>query len=167
MKRKLSQKIAAGISVITGVGITLLALAGFLLFVPRLFAVTPYIVMSGSMEPEIHTGGIAYVDTQNDRLRSGDIITFRVSDKLVTHRIVRIDETGIYTQGDANAREDPAPIEKAQVIGKVCLALPYLGYLAAFIQSKRGIAAMLLLLFSHMLSWDFRQAREKEWILES
>lgn len=152
---------AVCVSLITGSGIAFLAVAGLLLFVPRLFAVTPYIVMSGSMEPTIHTGGIAYTDTGNTKLKSGDIITFRVSDKLVTHRIVRIDGSYIYTQGDANGRTDPMPVKKDQVIGKVCMSLPYLGYLAAFIQSKQGMAAMLFLLFSHMLSWDIRERKDK------
>ena len=54
MKRKIIL-IFQRISLILG----LLILALF--FVPMMFGIMPYIVMSGSMEPEIKTGSVAYI----------------------------------------------------------------------------------------------------------
>ena len=157
MKEKIKRITARVLSLVTGICIAALAASGLLLFAPRMFAVTPYIVMSGSMEPVLQTGGIAFVNTKEKDLKIKDVITFHADDRLVTHRIIRMDGQYFYTKGDANTKEDSVPVSKEQIIGKVCMGVPYLGFLAAFLQSKQGMLALLVLLFSHMLSRDLIQ----------
>ena len=72
--------------------------------------ITPLIVISGSMEPEIMTGDLL-IDTANDPadLRAGEVasITSAVTGRIVTHRVVEVHETGpgtwqVTMKGDGN-----------------------------------------------------------------
>ncbi len=113
---------------------TLLVLAAAFVFVtPRLFGIDPYIVESGSMEPVIHTGSIAYINTRDTKASPGDIITFRVGDsqKLATHRISREENGQFFTKGDANDQEDLVPVGKEQIVGTYVYSVPKAGYILA------------------------------------
>lgn len=113
---------------------TFLVLAAALAFVaPRLFGIDPYIVESGSMEPVIHTGSIAYINTRDTTAAPGDIVTFRIGEpqKLVTHRISREENGQFFTKGDANDQEDLVPIGKEQIVGTYVYSLPKAGYILA------------------------------------
>ena len=127
----------------------------------RIVGLTPYVVLSGSMEPTYHTGSLIY-DKKVDpfTLKEGDVITFMVSeDTLATHRIVGVvpdeDEPGTIrfrTKGDANDAEDGGLVHYKNVIGTPVFTIPYLGYVADYIQHPPGMyvalsgAAVLLLL---------------------
>lgn len=45
------------------------------LLIPGLFGIRPYVVYSGSMEPEIPTGAVVFTK-EGEFFRKGDIITF-------------------------------------------------------------------------------------------
>ena len=129
----------------------------------RLVGLTPYVVLSGSMEPTYHTGSLIY-DKKVDpfTLKEGDVITFMVSeDTLATHRIVGVvpdeDEPGTIrfrTKGDANDAEDGSLVHYKNVIGTTVFTIPKLGYVANYIQHPPGLyvaisagAVLLLLTF--------------------
>ena len=106
-----------------------------------------YTVISGSMEPTYHVGSLIYVKKVDpSTLKEKDTITFELSDKTIaTHRIIEIvkDETNpnIYkfrTKGDANEDVDANLVEPNKVLGKALFTIPYLGYLATYIQSYPG-----------------------------
>lgn len=106
-------------------------MAGLILTLPKFAGIQPYMVLSGSMEPEIPTGGVVFTNTNLKQPEKDDIITYKVSDgSLVTHRVIKAGEE-IVTQGDANVMADP-PIKKEQVVGTVVFWLPYLGYALDF-----------------------------------
>ena len=64
-----------------------IALVASVFVVPKLFGINPYVVLSGSMEPQIHTGAIAFVNTKDTAVKVGDVVTYRLAnDELVTHR---------------------------------------------------------------------------------
>lgn len=67
-----------GLLVTLGTIAVLLAAAVFV--VPRFFDMTPYIVQSGSMEPEISTGAVAFVDGRKTEPKIGDIVTYKLND---------------------------------------------------------------------------------------
>lgn len=106
-----------------------------------------YTVISSSMEPTYHVGSLIYVKKVDpSTLKVKDTITFELSDKTIaTHRIIEIvqDETNpdIYkfrTKGDANEDVDANLVEPNKVLGKALFTIPYLGYLATYIQSYPG-----------------------------
>ena len=67
-----------------------IALVASVFVVPKLFGINPYVVLSGSMEPQIHTGAIAFVNTKDTAVKVGDVVTYRLAnDELVTHRIIK------------------------------------------------------------------------------
>ena len=113
----------------------------------RIVGLTPYVVLSGSMEPTYHTGSLIY-DKKVDpfALKEGDVITFMVSeDTLATHRIVGVvpdeDEPGTIrfrTKGDANDAEDGTLVHYKNVVGTPVFTIPYLGYFSNWITHAPG-----------------------------
>ena len=92
----------------------------------------PYAVTSGSMAPSIPVGSMVFAkETSFDDLKEGDVITYMISDdETVTHRITDIDDDDkkITTKGDANDNEDAKRVSYDNVVGKVILHIPYVGY---------------------------------------
>lgn len=116
----------------------------FLLAGVRLMKITPYAVLSGSMEPVYPVGSMIYVrGVRPEDLAVGDPITFYLDEKLIaTHRITQIDknEQCFITKGDANEIED-APVPYDHLIGKPFLCIPGLGSLSSWIGQPPGIYA--------------------------
>lgn len=111
-------------------------------------------VLTGSMEPKIPKGSVVinqWADQKN--LKVGDVITYRhPSDSkimYVTHRIVKIDKTGLLwrfeTKGDANPASDFGLITQAGTEGKVILMIPLIGYLIEFFKSPVGFIVLIAL----------------------
>lgn len=107
--------------------------------------IRPAIVMSGSMEPAIHTGSMVLVDKNEHDIKPRDIIAFESGGAVVVHRAIRVSEKGIVTKGDANDCRDPGIVSTEQLKGKVILWVPYAGYAAAAFGSVPGIIVMLSL----------------------
>lgn len=143
----------------TTVLVALVVLLAMALGGVRLIGLTPYAVLSGSMEPTYRVGSMIYVKAVDpDKLQVGDPVTFYLSaDTVATHRIVEVltGEDGslrFRTQGDANEHTDGSPVGQENVIGKPLFTIPVLGYVAAFLQSTPGtylaiaLGAVLLIL---------------------
>lgn len=131
----------------------------------RIFGLQVYTVLSGSMEPTYHVGSVIYVKNLDPAdLCVGDPLTFGFGpDATATHRIVGIfpdeqnpDALCFQTKGDANNSVDESLVSHDEVIGKPIFTVPYLGYLASFIQTKAGkcicIAAAILVLVMLLLA---------------
>jgi signal peptidase I len=136
---------------------------------PKVFGYELMTVLSGSMEPGIHTGSLIAVKPVDDptKFKKGDIITFKGSDdpnKLITHRIIevqKVDSTVQYiTKGDNNDAKDPSPVTPSHVVGEYDgFTIPYVGYAIEFMKSKTGavvlmiIPGVLLILYSVFSVW--------------
>jgi signal peptidase len=118
------------------------------LSVPRFAGIEQYVVISGSMEPAIPVGSMVYsAQTDPATLETGDIIVFYSSEAgstPVTHRVVEnhVADGEIITKGDANAQNDMSPVIYANVLGKLVLHVPMLGYIAAPLGTMMGKIAM-------------------------
>lgn len=99
-------------------------------------------VLTPSMEPELPVGSmIVVLPTDYGDLKKGDDITY-VRDEsltLVTHKIVEKDDRTQYltTRGITNDMND-RPTSYENVVGKVCLCIPLLGYLLIWIETVWG-----------------------------
>lgn len=127
--------IAKTLSIIA-TGFTILVLLAAVAFMgPKVIGLNPYIVESGSMEPLIPTGGIAYINIKDTDVSVGDVVTYRIEgldqEKLVTHRIIREEDGKFIMQGDANDSEDQNPVSKDQIIGTYSYSIPKLGFIFA------------------------------------
>lgn len=151
---KVAKAVRTSVNVLTTAVVALVVIFAILIVGVRFFGVQLYIILSGSMEPEYHTGGLIYVvEVDPDDLKVGDDITFKLSNGTpATHRIIEIlphpdDPTPenpslpcVYrTQGIANEHPDANYVEQRNIIGKPIFSLPYLGYVVDFIQSPKGI----------------------------
>ncbi|MDD5739059.1 MAG: signal peptidase I [Candidatus Pacebacteria bacterium] len=108
-------------------------------------------VKSGSMEPTIKVGSIVLVKPIST-YKVGDIITFGKISKTqtpTTHRIfdikVNVGQPIYITKGDANNAPDQKEISQSEVIGKVFLTIPYLGYAVAAARTKLGFALIIII----------------------
>lgn len=111
-----------------------------------------YVILSGSMEPEVPLGSIVVV-RPTLLYFPGDIISFKPDPKnkmAVTHRITQKYDTGIYnsglyeTKGDANNAVDSASVKQDQIVGKVFLTVPYIGYAAQAAKTKKGFIFLII-----------------------
>ena len=107
------------------------------LFVPRLFGMNPYVVLSGSMEPEISTGSLVYIKDTKETYEPGDVVAFHTSDLLVVHRIYAYGEDGTFiTKGDSNEHPDGRSLDPSDILGECIFTVPGAGYLVSMFQSQ-------------------------------
>ena len=110
-----------------------------------------FIVLSGSMEPEIAPGDAVIVtETNPAAIGVGDVITFVRSEEgiPVTHRVVGVEESSsgflFETKGDANSDVDADLVSESNVIGVVTITLPYLGYVVQAVNSTAGFVLLVV-----------------------
>lgn len=150
-------------NIVTWTLVVLVVVFALMLVGVRLIGIQAYTVLSGSMEPTYHVGSLIYVDaakndTERAQYKKDDPITFmKDKDTVVTHRIIAVEvvpltdvekASGDYkgdtktlytTQGDANDVVDGTPVNSKNVIGKPVFSIPFLGYVANYVQSPPGI----------------------------
>lgn len=150
-------------NVISSILVALVVLLALLLVGARVVGLQVFTVLSGSMEPTYHTGSLIYVKKVDPyTIEEGQPITFMLDeDTIATHRVVGIvpDEEAptvirFRTKGDANDAEDGSLVHYKNVIGTPIFSIPYLGYIADYIQHPPGMyiaisagAVLLLLVF--------------------
>lgn len=103
------------------------------------FDMNPYVIVSGSMEPELPVGSICFIDCQQKAPEAGDIISYKAGDSVITHRVVEVTNEGYVTKGDANDSRDPGVVKQTQVFGTYVFNIPKAGYAVMFFRSLRGI----------------------------
>ena len=109
------------------------------------------VVLSGSMEPVIHTGSVVVIKPA-PAYGVGDVITFGRDTRNqipVTHRIVgevnpSLNDTNFITKGDANGDADSGSVSPDEIIGKVFFTVPYVGYLLEFTKTKIGFITLVV-----------------------
>ena len=128
--------------------------------VPMVAGYSALVVLSGSMEPTIMTGEVIVIHEQPD-YNVGDILTYRDSGVLVTHRIVEKSGNTFVTRGDANNTND-APIMKSQAVGKTIFHIPYLGRAILFVQSPIGLVSVLTILISLKVMYSLIRTKQED-----
>ena len=136
--------------VLVALAVLVIAFAGV-----RLVGLTPYAVLSGSMEPLYPVGSLIYVrDTDPASIEPGDSVTFdNGHDQVVTHQAYEVDDASglIRTQGinnrstDGTILHDADPVPFDRVIGVPVACVPVMGYVNAWCTSMPGIAIVVAL----------------------
>lgn len=129
--------------------------------IPGVLGYKPVIVLSGSMEPAIHTGDLILLHKADaSQLKEGDVICYLVSGKAITHRIVEIkgEENGqvsYITQGDANNAADQQPVAEDQIQGIwEGVRIGGLGDFVMFMQSTTGMILFIICPLLLFILWD-------------
>ena len=130
------------IKVLLNTLVTIIIILGAVFLLLYAIKIRPFVVESGSMEPNIHVGSVCFVNqrAKYENIKQGDIIAFNASSKIkVTHRAVEITEEGITTKGDANENNDGVKVTKSMLIGKTLFSIPKAGYVIRYIQTPKGM----------------------------
>lgn len=107
-------------------------------------------VLSGSMEPQIHTGSLIFIRPVGE-YNVGDVVTKTTEEEstTITHRIIEkeiIDSNAVFvTKGDANNVADNEKVPQEKIVGKVFLNIPYLGYAVNFAKTKQGLILIIII----------------------
>jgi signal peptidase I len=141
--------------VILGVGAVIVVAV----LIPRIGGATPYVVLTGSMQPHLPPGSLVVVrPVAAGELGIGDVITYQLHSgaaAVVTHRIVAMtnDADGqplFRTKGDANSAADPKWVRPVQIRGERWYSITYLGYVTSVLSGQQrqlatyAVAAVLL-----------------------
>jgi signal peptidase len=157
-------KLLANIASAIAMGLAILSLLGVTLL-PSILGYKTYTVLSGSMEPAIHTGSIVVAMPVNpSTLNVGDVIVYNRSDvsESVTHRIVQRHDDGakptFTTKGDANSAPDTWTVQyNGDTAGKIVLSIPLAGYLFHGLGSPQGrtlFLAVPVIVLAGMWLWQ-------------
>ncbi|WP_336001252.1 signal peptidase I [Halorientalis halophila] len=121
-----------------------------------------FVILSGSMEPDIAPGDVVVVDASRD-VAVGDVITYEKAgasdgDVPVTHRVIGMQDGEYVTKGDANENADSATVAPENVLGRVVLTIPFIGHVVLWANTPTGyvglvLVPLVLLLGSELVSW--------------
>jgi signal peptidase I len=110
-----------------------------------------YAVQSSSMEPAIGKGSIVLVN-KIDEYPINSVVSYISTDHdnlVITHRIVAVEhlENGIayQTRGDSNDKKDPGKITSGDIVGKVILDIPFLGFITNFARTQVGLILLIVI----------------------
>lgn len=127
---------------------------GAAVLVPRAAGATPYVVLTGSMEPAMPPGTLVVTrPAAADAIGVGSVITYQLASgepTVATHRVVAVgvDTTGervFRTQGDANGAPDPGWVRPVQVRGERWYSVPYLGHVTTLVsEADRQLVSTLV-----------------------
>ncbi|MBA7711203.1 Signal peptidase I W [subsurface metagenome] len=109
------------------------------------------IIYGGSMEPAMKLGSLAVIQPVDPQdVKVGDAITYRSgaeSTTVTTHRVVQVvqgeDSLVFRTQGDANEDPDPYAVPAENVVGRVWISVPYVGYVMDYIRTPLGFGLLI------------------------
>jgi len=123
-----------------------------------------------SMEPTIRKDAyvLAYA-TSYEKIKEGDIITFRTSDgTLNTHRVIAVEDGYFVTKGDANASPDTNTVSETEYGYKVIFIFNhwwhYAVYFALPLIVFAAIVVFLILVFSRLIR---KKAKKSEIVFAS
>lgn len=132
---------------------TIIIIVGSVFVILFCIGIQPYVVESGSMQPDIPTGSLCFINkkAKYEDMKVGDIIAFKInSNAFATHRIVSITNEGFETKGDANNVIDNIITTKDNYIGQNIFSIPYVGLWVLVIQTTRGkiiLGTIIIVLF--------------------
>ena len=113
-------------------------IAFFAIIISGFFGIQRYLVVSGSMEPNLYAGDIIFVNSNVafEDVQLGDVIIFQYEDMNVIHRVVdeaMIDgERHLKTKGDANKFDDGFVVSTENFSGKALFHIDKIGYAVDF-----------------------------------
>lgn len=134
----------------------------------EVLGIQSFVVLTGSMEPAISTGGIIFTQKQLS-YNTGDVVAFKQGSVNVTHRIVSLENKDgklLYqTKGDANNTLDSKLVAPDQILGKTMIKANHIGKLIVFLKTIPGFITVLVipaLIFIGFELWGIKKEIEKE-----
>jgi signal peptidase len=169
--------------------VMLVLMAIGLVVLPAIFSSRLAVVYSGSMEPAMPMGAIAWMEPVEPAvIEVGDIIAFDPvwddDDVTISHRVIDVVEEpslAFYTKGDANEDPDIDVVPAENILARVAFSLPNMGYVLSHIgkytRSRIGFGLFIalptvMLIGSAVRDMNFalspgkRRARQRQRMME-
>lgn len=156
----LSRGVVAIFAIAAGLGFYLFnaqKLAGNTMPMP--FGVGAAVVLSGSMEPTLSVNDLVIVKEQ-ESYQVNDIIVYQEKNHMVIHRVIRVEDEVLQTQGDANNVSDE-PISLVSVKGKMIVQVPGVGAVVRLIKTPIGFFALFAAAIC-LLELSFRKEKKED-----
>lgn len=145
--------------------------------VPSVFGYKPFIVLSGSMESDIHKGDLIITKkTDPSKLDIGDVIAFRDAENTITtHRIIEIVVNGgenyFITKGDNNSTQDLNLVALDDVEGIYVGRIPGIGSMMDSLSKPTTIMILvvgitIIFIIGFMISTKKQRDAERREFLE-
>lgn len=141
--------------------IAVVAIIAALFSVIVFFDMNPYVIVSGSMEPELPVGSLCMIDCQQKEPEAGDIISYKAGDSVITHRVIEVTDEGYVTKGDENDSKDPGLVKPKQVFGTCVFSIPKAGYAVMFLRSLKGIVLTITFVICFSLLGRLLESRRE------
>jgi signal peptidase len=138
--------------------VIIILLAYFVLKITNILGI--YRVMTGSMEKGIHPGDYLVVKKEKS-YKKGDIVTYKIDDNYITHRIVKIENGRVITKGDANNVEDEE-FSSDNIIGKYIYKSEILNFIMDYKYILVAIILILFIVFDYINKGDKKVNNKKE-----
>jgi len=124
-----------------------------LVTVPRAVGVTPFTVLTGSMEPALAPGDVVLSRSSAPLdVRPGDVVTFHDPSRdgeLVTHRVESMRRSGaavtFVTKGDANEVSEQWSVAADGTIGRAVVNVPKVGHVLQRAGTREGKLLLIAL----------------------
>lgn len=138
---------------------------------PDFFGYKTFIIVSGSMEPNIKKEDVIFVkEVPQNEIKINDIISFSQGETNVTHRVIEIiEENGIKTyktKGDNNHTADREKITYEQIEGKYQFKISQFGMIIEILKSKITLVILILMIviiyfYKNRMKQKRQQRKEK------
>lgn len=134
---------------------------------PDFFGYKTFSIVTGSMEPTIKINDIIIVKKEDKKnIRKNDIITFKIENEIITHRVIDIaydNGTLIYTtKGDKNDVTDIERVQFEQIEGKYVTKITKIGKIFTILKNKYIFSLILILLIIFYIIQRKTIQRKKE-----
>ena len=116
-----------------------------------------HVVVSPSMEPAIRAGDALWIRPVAEPITPGMVVTYRLDERLITHRVLSVDGETLHTKGDNNEEADPWPVPVASIVGTPVLRVPRLGYVIDFVRKPAGWGLFVVLPASLLIAEEIRK----------
>lgn len=138
---------------------------------PSVAGIKTFVIISGSMEPELKIGDIVLIKKCEELdIQIGDIISFRSGESIITHRVndIVVDNNGkiqYETKGDNNNIVDTNYVKYDDIEGKMIKKILYIGKMTLLLKNKMIIILILLsfyIIYVHNVNVEEKRMIRKE-----
>lgn len=134
---------------------------------PDILGKKAFVIISGSMIPEIQIGDVVVVQN-TDKIDLNQIIAYRNNSTVIVHRVINqmeIDGKIMYqTKGDNNNIPDTELVDFSKIEGVYCFKIPYIGNILMFLYNNLAIviiAIVLIFIIKYFFSSKDEDEKEK------
>ena len=119
------------------------------------------------MRPTLYENDIIIVKNYEEKdLEVNDIITFKQKNKIISHRILNIENKNnkkiFHTKGDNNELPDDFDIEEKDIYGKMLFKIPKIGGFIEYIQNEKGLIKSIVIIVIIFILFNMNENKKNK-----